>query len=127
MAANCKDRVIQAALSYYFEDNRPASLNKYGESSYRGERGLKCSIGLLIDDSIYRRKFEGFRVTSLLDRFPNVRQHLIEKGFYPNDEAEWSDFNFFLEEIQTWHDVTLRNECASAKDKLLAIGCRLHR
>ncbi len=90
--------ILEILHKRYIIDGAPPSLSEYGQPAYRGVNGNKCSIGCLIDDSIYRRKFEGLDVLTLIDRFPYILTSLEDKGLYPLDYG-------FLQSIQEWHDI----------------------
>lgn len=40
--------------------------------AYRGPKGLKCAVGILIPDELYRESFEDLRCTMLPDREPKL-------------------------------------------------------
>lgn len=98
--------VIDVLRHKYVERMEPPSVNSYNESAYRGIEGNKCSIGCLIDDTVYQRKFEQLDVLTLLDRFPYIVTHLQSKGLYPSEIN--SKFNEFLQAVQMWHDFWYR-------------------
>lgn len=55
----------------------PESADKDYTCSYRGHMNggvqLKCAIGCLIPDEMYKSEMEGFGFTSLIDEFPIIR------------------------------------------------------
>ena len=65
----------------------PEAKNQEYSCSYRGHMNggvqLKCAIGCLIPDELYKPEMEGFGFTSLIVEFPVIRQLFadIDTGF----------------------------------------------
>jgi len=70
------------------------STNGDGDCKYRGEKGLKCSIGLVIGDDLYDLKLEDADAIGL-SRLSIFRDTHIEK-YWP-----------MLQDMQTFHDLAL--------------------
>lgn len=62
------------------------------ECAYRGDNGLKCAVGALIPDSLYKPEMEGKRASALM--------------FFNHAVAEYFgvDNGGFLDSLQTVHD-----------------------
>jgi len=78
-----------------------SGLLKQGKASkdssscmYRGPNGLKCAIGMLIPDKLYKPRFEGYDASGF-----GVRKALVKAGV-PNTVA----FVNFLACLQKVHD-----------------------
>ena len=78
-----------------------SGLLKQGKASkdssscmYRGPNGLKCAIGMLIPDELYKPRFEGYSASGF-----GVRKALVKAGV-PNTVA----FVNFLVRLQKVHD-----------------------
>jgi len=95
--------VIDVLRERYVNNLTPPSLTIYKQPAYRGCEDNKCSIGCLIDDSTYKRKFEECDVLTLLDRYPYIVSSLQSRGLYPLEIC--SRFNEFLYDVQLWHDL----------------------
>lgn len=71
-------------------DQGKRSVSKSGACRYRGPNGLKCAIGILISDDMYRKDIEQ---TDVVD--------IIDKRVLPR---EYSKFIPFLDDLQSAHD-----------------------
>lgn len=65
-----------------------------GGCAYRGERGLKCAVGVLIADEYYTKDLEG------LDVYADQVQQALEKSGVPHD----NDSLALLDKLQRLHD-----------------------
>jgi len=97
------DNVIGVMKIRYVEYPTKPSLSVYGQPAYRGVDNNQCSIGCLIPNSLYHRKFEELDILTILDRFPYIVSSLQSQGFYP--EESFASMNTFLLEVQVWHDL----------------------
>ena len=64
------------------------------ECLYRGPNGLKCAVGMLIPDDLYKARFEGQKVSD-----PSLIKALVKIGL-PNTVV----FADFLDHLQGVHD-----------------------
>jgi hypothetical protein len=65
-----------------------------GRVGYRAGQNLKCAIGILIPDELYKREMEGYMVGGLMDKFSEIREL-------------FSDVNArLLEQLQETHDLS---------------------
>jgi len=76
--------------------------NGFGTCLYRGPDGLKCAIGALIPDVVYRKEMEGQAIDRLLinerDRFPQLCK--LFEGVNELLLAEMQDIHDFNEPSQ---------------------------
>lgn len=70
------------------------SVNRTGYCLYRGPNTLKCAIGHLIPDRVYREEMENRNLFNLCEEYPDLRRLFAD-----------CDFNF-LAELQVIHDRT---------------------
>ncbi len=84
------------------------SVRERNLCSYRGEGGLKCAVGALIDDADYSPKMEGKAATSLAD-------YKLLPGYLRDVDT------VILAELQACHDQMPPEKWA---DDLLAIAAR---
>ncbi len=92
---------------YYYRKDLPSirTLDDGTQmSAYRGNNGTKCSIGCLIEDKDYHRKFEELDIGTILDRFPYIISSLQSRNLFPENPIDYSYMGAFLLEIQRWHD-----------------------
>lgn len=90
----------QQAFNQMVEHLRKQKKRSYEESIstclYRGPNGLKCAIGALIPDELYREEMEGMAVTRLLINEQNKYPKLYE--LFEQVDSQ------FLSEMQDIHD-----------------------
>lgn len=102
-----KNKITLATLSNYSEQEvfdyvanhllnqrTPAIVD--GTCRYRGNAGLSCAAGCLIDDSEYNQDFEGLQWHELVEArvVPNAHKELIEKLQFVHDyegEEDWRE------------------------------------
>ena len=77
---------------------RQQSLNADGRCAYRGENGLRCAVGCLIDDEHYRSGLEGGTITA-----QSVSQAVKDSLGLPSLSPRLVNL---LEELQILHDYT---------------------
>jgi hypothetical protein len=70
------------------------TIGKFSNCAYRGEGGLKCALGCLIDDRFYKETLEGLDCGAVA-----VRVALRQSGI--DDDA---DVGLLLSELQNVHD-----------------------
>ena len=102
MPSKAIKNVINVLRKRYVDALTPPSLNQHRQPVYHSEDN-QCSIGCLIEDSIYKRKFEECDVLTLLDKYPYIVQSLQSRGLYPTEPC--SRFHEFLYDVQLWHDL----------------------
>lgn len=79
------------------EQGRGSASEDGGTCFYRSSDGhLKCAIGHLIPDDLYKPEMEGISVRRILDRFPELNIILSEDLIYWNID--------FLYHLQDAHD-----------------------
>lgn len=73
--------------------------------AYRGDGGLKCAIGFLIEDSRYEQSFEGTPAKMVMDCLDWVPNSNLDLRQFRNS----SRFEGFLHTLQTCHDNASRS------------------
>jgi hypothetical protein len=79
-------------------ENQPQSINKRKDSgvgcAYRGYKGAKCYVGVLIPDRLYKKEMEGEGIKHLIliREFPSINKHLGNEN------------SGFLSDLQIIHD-----------------------
>ena len=68
---------------------------------YRDTEGRKCAVGYLIPDELYSVDMEGWVVSILVERFPEIAKIL---GVQDSDGPIPVSFLSFLDELQMCHD-----------------------
>ncbi len=96
---------VQEHLSQQGEQS-VALINGSKKCAYRGDRGFKCALGVLIKDEFYDPSFEGLSLPAPYATMDPKRSSLkkaIEKSLGVN-ELE-SDDTLFLNYLQRIHDI----------------------
>lgn len=92
-----KQEVFNKVAVHLLTQKKQSSNNKvYG--SYRGNNGLKCAIGALIDDKHYFPSMEGRSVRSMV-----IQQAIINSGNWPENLPGDQGLEFFSQ-LQLLHD-----------------------
>jgi hypothetical protein len=78
--------------------------------SYRGMGGLKCAIGVLIPDEIYRPEMENNGAYSLLEQFPELAAYIPDEDLahalqYVHDKYQVSDWKMELINVAATHQL----------------------
>ena len=107
-----RQKVFDTVLTHLRTQNRRA-VNGSGGCVYRSPEGLKCAIGCLIPDELYRSSMEGTTVSGLLADYPEL------DAYFRMDENEDSTFEYrsgtyetnyqLLQEFQMVHDFSLED------------------
>lgn len=53
------------------------SKNSKEQNRYRGPKGMKCAVGVLIPDELYHPSMEGFAVDALCRMYPETMKAII--------------------------------------------------
>lgn len=83
--------VFDLVVDHLFEQGRPARQDD-GRCRYRMGSGLRCAVGVLIPDELYKEEFEGAGACRLVDRL------------YAFEIADWREHKDLLDLLQNIHD-----------------------
>ena len=83
--------VFDLVANHLFTQGRPARLND-GRCRYRMGPDLRCAIGALIPDELYKEEFEGNGAYRLIDNLYNL------------EIADWREHKKLLDLLQNIHD-----------------------
>lgn len=96
-----KKQVFDAVVKHLFAQGKQAT-GRDGMCKYRGPKGTKCAVGVLIPDDEYGRWMEGQNVAHLLSKWEG------RKGFTPTDAYKLiQKHEGLLRELQAVHDSVL--------------------
>jgi len=76
-----QQEIFNKVMTHLFAQGEPAK-NEHDECAYRGLDGKQCAVGCLIPDELYDKKMEGWEVTEVFYRFPNVRDYLGKDNIF---------------------------------------------
>lgn len=102
--------VFDLVANHLFTQGRPARQDD-GRCRYRMESGLRCAIGALIPDELYKEEFEGAGAYRLIG------------NLYALEIADWREHKELLDLLQNIHD-----ECSQTTVgafNLIALEARL--
>jgi hypothetical protein len=83
--------VFDLVANHLFKQGRPARQDD-GRCRYRMKSGLRCAVGVLIPDELYKEEFEGAGLYLLIDRL------------YAFEIADWREHKELLNHLQMVHD-----------------------
>jgi hypothetical protein len=83
--------IFNLVVEHLFTQSRPARQDD-GRCRYRMARGLRCAIGALIPDELYKEEFEGAGVPCLIAKL------------YALELADWREHKELLDDLQNVHD-----------------------
>jgi hypothetical protein len=83
--------VFDLVTNHLFTQGRPARVDD-GRCRYRMAGGLRCAIGALIPDELYKEEFEGACAYRLIDKL------------YALELADWLVHKELLDDLQSVHD-----------------------
>ena len=83
--------VFDLVANHLFTQGRPARQDD-GRCRYRTKSGLRCAIGALIPDELYKEEFEGAGAAQLID------------NLYALEIADWREHKELLDHLQSVHD-----------------------
>lgn len=91
-----RQEVINKVWKHFVTDGEPYSTCD-GACAYRGDKGTKCAVGLLIPDDKYKPSYDAdaLAIKKLVLRHPEVKEIL---GISSEDDV------LFLSELQRCHD-----------------------
>jgi hypothetical protein len=100
---------FDTAYAAIIAQGKPSMIKKYNSCRYR-HRGLKCAVGALIPDNLYKKGMEGKTVSSfysvdgefpeVASIFKNVSNYLLLDLQLAHDEYA-GDTETFIEEFKT--------------------------
>lgn len=86
--------VFSRVVRHLLEQGEQSMFPQYQTCAYRGAHGLRCAVGVLINDAHYSHGLEGIGAAE-----PSVRDALVASG------VPWSDdMADLLERVQGIHD-----------------------
>lgn len=95
------DAAVKGLASQGFERSMSKHIDTLTEvCAYRGEGGLKCSIGHLIPDEAYDPSIEGFGISLLVEKSSGQFSREVDYMF---DFGEFD--SHFLGRLQSAHDI----------------------
>lgn len=59
-------QIFDKVWQHFVVERGPWSVNRYGTCQYRGPRGQKCAVGVLIPDDMYQPSMERIEVGDLV-------------------------------------------------------------
>jgi hypothetical protein len=94
-----KQEVFDIVVDHLRKQGQP-SIGSQGSCAYRGDKGRRCAIGVLIPDSKYSSSLELASVTRImnLDDEPWTPDEIFPEHFYEKT------FKELLQDLQTVHD-----------------------
>lgn len=111
-----KQKIINTVVRHVLEQGEPSVIvYDYGVQlcAYMSPDGLKCAIGALIPDALYREEFEKCSIRRLLRDYPEIFE-------------DWEQLRPFLKRIQSAHDLfsrdTIETWRKSFKNEMLQIA-----
>ena len=90
--------IFNRVAAHLLAQGRPSLSDNEGECAYRGEDGLRCAVGCLIDDAHYSEALEGYSV-QLGDVLRAVKSSLGLQHLAPRTAD-------LLGDLQLLHDLT---------------------
>lgn len=103
------------------EGYTPPNKEDFMQCQYRTSEGLKCAIGCLIPDELYRPNMETRGIYSLLDSFPGVAERLdidMVNHSHRTSCNLLADLQSVHDNINSWHDtLTMRQRLADVAQK----------
>lgn len=93
--------IFDTVVAHLRRQGRRAVTGVYNGCAYRTSDGLRCAVGCLISDELYKPEMEGVAVGNLVEDFPDLpgwmREHadlLSElQGFHDNPTS-WAEQGF---------------------------------
>ena len=76
-----KQKVFNIVKEHLLKQNEQ-SLSENKTCMYRGNYDLKCAMGVLIPDNLYKSQMEECTIDSILEDFPELKKHFDSFGFY---------------------------------------------
>lgn len=103
----CRHLARQAAPSVRHKPDDPEP-----DCLYRGPKGLRCAVGCLIPDNLYRPTMEGYNVSDLAKfhpELPHLRRHtnILTKMQYIHDSQKPDQWPAALEVLAKEHKLTM--------------------
>lgn len=102
--------IFNLVANHLFTQGRPARQDD-GRCRYRMESGLRCAVGALIPDELYKEEFEGAGAYRLVD------------WLYALEIADWREHKDLLDHLQNIHDEC--NQTTVGAFNLIALEERL--
>lgn len=94
----------QVAAHLLHQNERSVRDGKSAACVYRGDNGLKCAAGCLIDDTEYKPEFD-----QSIPAFGTSWGSMVKRGLVPKHNTE-----MFIEELQDLHDGTIPSHYSHA-------------
>jgi len=105
---------FDAAVEHLRKQGKRSQAKYSTDCLYRGPGGLKCAVGALIPDEIYRKSFEGVGIRPLINGFADLNSlfkavniTLLEQLQHIHDQSLVENWEKLFERLAEFHELTM--------------------